>query len=73
MPQLTEEQIVLANSIDLLTYLQTHAPQMVRRSGADEYCLVEHDSFKMSNGKWYWHSRGFGGHTALCYLRKVEG
>ena len=27
----------------------------------------------MSNGKWYWHSRGFGGYNSLDYLIKVEG
>jgi hypothetical protein len=27
----------------------------------------------MSNGKWFWHSRGFGGHSAYDYLVKVQG
>ena len=29
------------------------------------YCTAEHDSLKISNGKWYWWSRGFGGYSAL--------
>ena len=73
MPRLSEEQILQARSVDLLAYLQTHEPGSVRKSGANEYCLKEHDSFKMSNGKWFWHSRGFGGYSALDFLVKVRG
>ena len=58
----TEEQIKTAKSIDLLTYLQTYEPDNLRRAGK-EYCLAEHDSLKISNGKWFWHSRGFGGYS----------
>ena len=32
----------------------------------------EHDSLKISNGKWNWFSRGIGGRTALDYLIKVR-
>jgi hypothetical protein len=73
MPKLTEEQILQARGVELLDYLQTYEPGSVRRSGANEYCLVEHDSFKMSNGKFYWWSQGFGGHSALDFLIKVRG
>ena len=37
-----------------------------------KYCTAEHDSLKISNGKWYWWSRGFGGYSALDYLMKVK-
>lgn len=37
------------------------------------YCTAEHDRLKISNGKWYWWSRGFGGVSALEYLMKVRG
>ena len=37
------------------------------------YCTREHDSLKISNGKWMWWSRGFGGNSALDYLIKVKG
>ena len=73
IPQLTETQIQSARDIDLLSYLQTHAPHSIRKSGANEYCLVEHDSFKISNGFFNWFSRGVGGRGALDYLIKVEG
>ena len=36
------------------------------------YCTAEHDSLKISNGKWYWWSRGFGGYSALDYFIKVN-
>ena len=71
--KLTESQIQAARDIDLLSYLQAHAPYSIRKSGRNEYCLKAHDSFKLSNGKWHWFSRGFGGHSALDYLIKVEG
>ncbi len=32
----------------------------------------EHDSLKISNGKWCWFSRGIGGYSALDYLIKVK-
>ena len=73
IPQLTEAQIQTARDIDLLSYLQTHAPHSIRKSGPNEYCLKAHDSLKISNGKWHWFSQGFGGHSALDYLIKVEG
>ena len=57
----------------MLTYLQTYEPGSVRKSGANEFCLKEHDSLKMSNGKWFWHSRGFGGYNAYDFLVKARG
>ena len=68
----TEEQIKTAKSIDLLAYLQTYEPDNLRKIGK-EYCLAEHDSLKISNGKWFWHSRGFGGYSAYNFLVKVRG
>lgn len=74
MPRLSDDQVKQARSVDLLSYLQTYEPGSVRKSGANEYCLVKHDSFKISNGMYFWHSRGFGGQaTALDYLVKVCG
>lgn len=73
MPYYTSEQIAKAREMDLLTYLRLHDPgELVHVSGG-EYCTREHDSLKISNGKWNWWSRGFGGATALDYLIKVKG
>ena len=69
----TEEQIKAARSIDLLTYLQTYEPTELIHVRGDTYCTREHDSLKISNGKWMWWSRGFGGTSALDYLVKVKG
>lgn len=71
----TEEQIEKARSIDLMTYLQSHEPTELVHVSGNTYCTRTHDSLKInaSNGKWYWWSRGFGGHSALDYLIKVKG
>lgn len=73
MPGVTKEQISQAKEWDLLSYLQAYEPQEVKRCGGNEYRTVSHDSLKISNGKWNWHSRGIGGRTALDYLVKVRG
>jgi hypothetical protein len=62
-----------ARSIDLLSYLQTYEPTELVHIRGNTYCTREHDSLKISNGKWMWWSRGFGGATALDYLIKVKG
>ena len=73
MPYYTEKQIEQARSIDLLTYLQTYDPTELVHVRSNTYCTREHDSLKISNGKWMWWSRGFGGNSALDYLIKVKG
>ena len=73
MPYYTEEQIKAARSIDLLTYLQTNEPTELVHVRGNTYCTRDHDSLKISNGKWYWWSRGFGSSSALDYLIKVKG
>jgi hypothetical protein len=35
--------------------------------------ITNHDSLKISNGKWCWRSRGIGGRYALDCLIKVRG
>lgn len=62
-----------ARQMDLLTYLRTYEPDNLVRVTSNVYCTREHDSLKISNGKWYWWSRGFGGVSALDYLMKVRG
>ena len=73
MAYYTEKQIEQARSIDLLTYLQTYEPTELVHVRGNTYCTREHDSLKISNGKWMWWSRGFGGSSALDYLIKVKG
>ena len=61
-----------ARQMDLLSYLQRYEPSNLKRVAGNVYCTKEHDSLKISNGKWYWWSRGFGGVSALDYLIKVR-
>ena len=61
-----------ARQMDLLTYLKSYEPSNLVRVSGNVYCTKEHDSLKISNGKWYWWSRGFGGVSALDYLIKVK-
>ena len=69
----SERELREIRRVDLLTYLCLRCPdQLVRLSGGT-YCTREHDSLKISNGKWYWFSRGVGGRSALDYLVTVRG
>ena len=70
--QLDPAVIEQARQMDLLSYLQRHEPDNLKHVARNIYCTREHDSLKISNGKWYWWSRGFGGVSALDYLIKVK-
>ena len=66
------ETIEKARQVDLLTYLKACEPNELVHISGNHYCTREHDSLEISNGKWYWFSRGFGGYNALDYLIKVK-
>lgn len=72
MPYIDPSVIAQVKQIDLLTYLQDREPSELVQIGPCAYATKTHDSLKISNGKWYWWSRGFGGRTALDYLIKVR-
>lgn len=69
----SKEQIERAKQIDLLTYLQTYEPDELIKIAPGIYSTREHDSLKISNGKWCWWSKNIGGRSALDYLIKVKG
>lgn len=73
MASLSHDEIERARQMDLLTYLRSSDPNELVRVSGDTYCLRSHDSLRISNGMWYWFSRGFGGKSALDYLIKVQG
>ena len=73
MPYATAEDIAKAREMDLLTYLQNYEPGELVKVANGTYCTREHDSLKISNGKWYWFSRKIGSSTALDYLIHVKG
>ena len=68
-----EEQIRTCRYMDLLTYLRNYEPQELVHVSGNTYCTKEHDSLRISNGKWCWFSQGIGGRSALDYLIKVKG
>ena len=72
MPYIPPEVVEKAREMDLLTYLKNYEPQELVHFGGNTYCTREHDSLKISNGKWCWFSRGIGGYSALDYLIKVK-
>lgn len=69
----SKEEIERAREMDLLTYLRIYEPENLIKVHGDVYCTRQHDSLKISNGKWMWWSQGFGGVSALDYLIKVQG
>lgn len=73
MPYVEPERLERIRDIDLLTYLQTCEPHELVRLSSNVYTTREHDSLKISNGKWCWWSRGIGGRSALDFLIKVRG
>ncbi len=74
MAEIIEPKVVVElKKIDLLTYLQVCEPNNLVRVGSNVYSTKEHDSMRISNGKWCWWSCGIGGCTALDYLIKVKG
>ena len=72
MPFIPPEQLARAREMDLLTYLRTYEPQELVRVSGNTYCTREHESLRISNGKWYWFSHDVGGRSALDYLIKVK-
>ena len=73
MPYYDEEQVEKAREMDLLTYLRLYDPGDLVKVSCENYSTRSHDSMSISNGKWMWWSRGFGGASALDYLVKVRG
>jgi len=69
---LNESQIQRAKEVDILEYLMCRESENLVKSGSS-YHLKDHDSLSISNGKWYWHSQGFGDINALNFLIKVRG
>ena len=47
------ETIEKARQVDLLTYLKACEPGELVHLSNNHYCTREHDSLKISNGKWY--------------------
>lgn len=72
MAYYSPEEIEKARQMDLYTYLENYEPDELVHFSRDTYMTRTHDSLKISNGMWYWFSRGIGGNSALDYLMKVR-
>lgn len=72
MPYIEPSIIKQVKRIDLFTYLRDNEPDELVKLTPNTYATKTHDSLKISHGKWYWWSRGFGGKSALDYLIKVR-
>ena len=66
------ELVAQAKEMDLLTYLKNYEPDELVPYARGTYMTRTHDSLKISNGMWYWFSRGIGGKSALEYLIQVR-
>ena len=72
MAFVSKDVIEKAREMDLLTYLKIYEPDELVKCSNSTYCTKEHDSLKISNGKWCWFSKGIGGRSALDYLIKFR-
>lgn len=68
----TKQEIEQARQLDLLSYLQRYEPDELVKVAPDVYSTRSNDSLKISNGRWFRWSRGYGGVSALDYLLKVR-
>lgn len=72
--RVTTDQIKLARTVDLISYMQRYEPEELIRTGPHDYKTATHSSLCISdNGLWHWYSRGIGGRGALNYLIQVKG
>lgn len=72
MPYIAPEIVAQARQVDLLTYFKNYEPDLLIEVCRNTYVTKEHDSLKISNGLWYWFSKGVGGKSAIDYLMKVK-
>ena len=53
MGYIAADDILKAREMDLMTYLRNYEPQELVRVSGNTYCTREHESLRISNGKWY--------------------
>ena len=72
MAYIPPELVAEARQVDLLTYLKNYEPYELVEVCRNTYTTKSHDSLKISNGLWYWFTKGVGGKSAIDYLMKVR-
>ena len=63
------DEIKKAKEMDLYTYLKNYEPDELVHFSRDTYMTRTHDSLKISNGMWYWFSRGI---VLFVKLRELD-
>ena len=70
--RVTTDQIKMARTVDIISYMKQYEPEELIRTGPHDYKTATHSSLCISdNGLWHWYSRGIGGCGALNYLIQV--
>ena len=72
MPYIPPELVAEARQVDLLTYLKNYEAYELVEVCRNTYTTKSHVSLKISNGLWYWFTKGVGGKSAIDYLIKVR-
>lgn len=62
----TQEEVQNAREADLLSYIQS-CGYVLKKSGTNEFCLEDHDSLKVSNNRWCWHSQNRLGGSCIDF------
>ncbi|RKD26507.1 hypothetical protein BEP19_16860 [Ammoniphilus oxalaticus] len=66
--RVSEKEIQKASDVHLLDYLQTKGEGLIQQGKYFRH--AEHDSLVIRNdGKWFWNSRGEGGHGPISFAR----
>lgn len=71
MGYIAADDILKAREMDLMTYLRNYEPQELVRVSGNTYCTREHESLRISNGKWYWFSHDVGGRSVSAETKKA--
>lgn len=66
--RVSREEIERASAVHILDYLNSKGEGLIKQG--KYYRHTEHDSLIINeNGKWFWNSRGEGGHGAISFAR----
>lgn len=72
MAQYTQKEYRLAREVNILDYLRDSGYELGKTG--NQIFLKEHDSLRFTeDGRWFWHSRGFGGRSPITLLKELNG
>lgn len=71
--RVTKKEIDNASEVHVVDYLRSKGEEIVQQ-GNKYYRHAEHSSLVFhENGKWFWNSKGVGGHGAISLARELYG